>query len=99
MRQIARWFNDFLIKPYWPGYQLVFKGFDADSEEKRLELDLKAATTFLSPNELRIRRGLDPFDDPVSQRPLNALYSAYIQSELDSQFASSGVDDDLGSIL
>lgn len=94
MRRIARWLNDFLIAPYWPGYKLVFVGFDAQSEERKLDLDLKAATTFLSPNELRIERGLQPFDDPVSKRPLNALYTAYIQSELDSQFTYGGIEDD-----
>lgn len=99
MRRIARWFNDFLIKPYWPGYQLVFTGFDAQSEEKKLEMDLKAVTAIVSPNELRAERGLDPYDDPVSERPLNALYTAYIQNELDNQGGGLGVEDDLSSIL
>ena len=93
MRRIARWFNDFLIQPYWPGYRLVFMGFDAQSEEKKLELDLKAVTGFLSPNELRIARGLEPWDDPVSDRPLSALYSNYTQSQIDAQAQMMGMDD------
>ena len=82
MWTISRWFNDFLIQPYWPGYKLVFKGFNAQSAEKKLEMDLKAVTAILSPDELRIERGLEPFGDPVSSRPLNALYSAWIEQQL-----------------
>jgi hypothetical protein len=85
MRTIQRWINEFLIAPHWPGYRLTFRGFDAVSEEKKIELDLKAVSSFLSPNELRLERGLEPWDDPVSKRPLNALYTAYIQDQLANQ--------------
>jgi hypothetical protein len=85
MRIIQRWLNEWLIKPYWPGYRLIFRGFDTLTEEKKLELDLKAVTAYTSPDEIRIARGLVPWGDPVSSRPLNALYSAYAQAEMDKQ--------------
>ncbi len=91
MRQIARWLNDFLITPYWPGYKIVFKGFDAQSEERKLELDMKAVTGILTPDELRQERGRDPFGDPISQRPLNALWGPWTQQQLD---AAQGLLDD-----
>lgn len=98
MRIIQRWLNDWLIKPYWPGYRLVFRGFDAVTEEKKLELDLKAVTAYTSPDEIRIARGLKPWGDPVSSRPLNALYTAYVQAEFNKQ-AGDGISDDPGSVL
>lgn len=98
MRMMARWLNEWLIKPYWPGYVLSFEGFDAVSQEKKIELDLKAVGAYMSPNELRAERGLPAWDDPVSNRPLNALYTAYIQHELDQQ-AIGGVDDSLPGVI
>lgn len=97
MRTIQRWINEFIIEPHWPGYRMSFRGFDSVTEEKKIELDLKAVATFLSPNELRIERGLEPWDDPVSKRPLNALYTAYIQNELVKEQAP--IEDDVETLI
>jgi hypothetical protein len=97
MRTIQRWINEFIIEPHWPGYRMSFRGFDSVTEEKKIDLDLKAVATFLSPNELRIERGLEPWDDPVSKRPLNALYTAYIQNELVKEQAP--IEDDVETLI
>lgn len=98
MRMMARWLNEWLIRPYWPEVELSFEGFDAISQEKKIDLDLKAVGSYLSPNELRIERGLEPWDDPVSNRPLNALYTAYIQNEI-NQSSMGGVDDSIPGVI
>jgi len=91
LRAIATWINEAIVS-WWPGYRFDFVGFDSQSERDKLEMDIKAVTTFKSPNELRAERNLPPFDDPISNRPLNSLYQAYIQQQIEQGAQIPGLE-------
>lgn len=82
LRFISRCINEAVVS-WWPGFRFEFVGFDSQSERDKLEMDIKAVTTYLSPNELRAARNLSPFDDPISNRPLNALYQTWAQHQFE----------------
>ncbi len=91
LRAIATWINEAIVS-WWPGYRFDFVGFDSQSERDKLEMDIKAVTTFMSPNELRAERNLPPFDDPISNRPLNSLYQAWIQQQVEQGMPIPGLE-------
>lgn len=83
LRKLGRALNEAIVSWWGPKYRVEFAGFDSQSERDKLEMDIKAVGAYLSPNELRAARNLSPFDDPISNRPLNALYQAYIQNQIE----------------
>lgn len=78
LRKLSRSINESVVS-WWRKYRLEFVGFDSQSERDKLEMNIKAVGHYMSPNELRASLNLSPFDDPVSNRPLNALYQSYTQ--------------------
>ena len=99
LRSIASWLNHGLLRwPGWLGYRFDFVGFDSQSERDKLEMDIKAVGSYLSPNELRAERNLPPFDDPISMRPLNSLYQSWIQTQIEQGMPIPGVDTQIDNI-
>lgn len=97
LRYIGNTFND-IIKPAWPGFRFDYVGFDSQSERDKLEMDIKAVGSYLSPNELRADRNRAPFNDPVSNRPLHPLYQTWLQSVQDTGLAIPGIDTGMDNI-
>ena len=52
--------NENIVDYLDDGFEFIFQGMDARTPEQELEEDMKAVTAFMTPNEIRKRRGLKP---------------------------------------
>lgn len=81
LRHLAWWFTSKIVKPYHGDFILEFTGFDAPSDEQRIELAMKAMRTHLTPNEFRQQEGLPRLSSPAADTPLDQAYLAAAQGE------------------
>lgn len=55
--------NKFIIQDFGEEYEFVFEGLDNKTEEEQVDLDKKKSETYLTVNEVRRERGLEPLED------------------------------------
>jgi len=74
LRSIEYWMNVGLMWQIDPEYEFRFAGFDEHTEEKKLDLDIKAGQNFRTINETRALHKLEPIEGPLGDMILNASY-------------------------
>lgn len=60
LQSIADWINRMVVQHWDPDYEFSFVGYDEIPPGERLDLDIKAAKVFRSPNEIRAERDEKP---------------------------------------
>ena len=73
-RKWEHWINRRVIPELDPSLELKFVGFDQDSRAALMERDQKLCKTFMTINEVRKTRGLEPLDDPTADMILDPSY-------------------------
>jgi len=66
--------NESVIQKMYPDYCLEFVGFDAKSEDAKLEFDVKTVKAFRTINEVRAMYDMEPLDTPVADMILDPTY-------------------------
>ena len=74
IRSVERWLNENLVQRMYPDYCLEFVGFDAKSEDAKLEFDVKTVKSFRTINEVRAMYDMEPLDTPVANMILDPTY-------------------------
>jgi hypothetical protein len=74
IRSVERWLNRGLIQKMYPEYRLEFVGFDAKSEDAKLEFDIKTVKAFRTINEVRAMYDMEPIESPVADMILDPTY-------------------------
>lgn len=74
IRSVERWMNESIIQKMYPDYCIEFVGFDAKSEDAKLEADIKTVKAFRSINEVRAMYDLEPLESPVADMILDPTY-------------------------
>ncbi len=74
IRSVERWINESLIQKMYPEYCIEFVGFDAKSEDAKLEFDVKTVRAFRTINEVRAMYDMEPIDSPVADMILDPTY-------------------------
>jgi len=74
IRSVERWMNEFIIQKAYPDYCIEFAGFDARTEDAKLEFDIKTVKSFRTINEVRAIYDLKPIDSPVADMILDPTY-------------------------
>jgi hypothetical protein len=82
LRKLEYAFNNAIVDRFDPDFAMRFTGLGAPSASERLELDIKAERSFMTPNEVRARYDLPPLDFEVADKvPLDpALINAFMQT-------------------
>jgi len=94
-RKWEHWINRSVFAELWPELEIKFVGFDQDSRAAILERDQKLCKTFMTINEVRATRGLDPIDDPTADKILDPSYmSTSMQIESMQQDDGGGYGDE-----
>ena len=58
IRAVQGWLNHWLINQIDSRFELVFVGIDVEDEKRKLDMDIKKLSSFMTINEIRISRGL-----------------------------------------
>lgn len=74
LRSVERWLNSHIVQCMYPEYRLEFVGFDAKSEDAKLEFDVKTVKAFRTINEVRAMYDMEPLDTPVADMILDPTY-------------------------
>lgn len=63
LRKVEKWLNKYIVSQYDPTYELKFVGLDDEDDQEELEKDIKVLSNFMTVNEIRKKRGLDPIEN------------------------------------
>ncbi len=74
MRAVEGWLNRGIISQLEPDFEIHFAGFDAKTEDQKLDMDLKAVKAFRTVNEIRAAYDLEPIDSPAADMILDPTY-------------------------
>ena len=74
MRAVEGWLNRGIIHRLDPDFEIHFAGFDAKTEDQKLDMDLKAIKAFRTVNEIRAAYDLGPIDSPAADMILDPTY-------------------------
>ena len=101
IRSVERWINESVIQRMYPDYCLEFVGFDAKSEDAKLEFDVKTVKAFRTINEVRAMYDMEPIDSPVADMILDPTYintawqmSMQAEQEEEGGAEEGGAEDD-----
>lgn len=100
LKKVQFWINKFIISPIDPSFQFKFVGMDIDTDEQtELDRDVQSVNSFLTLNELRQKRGLEPLEG--GDIPLNPVYlqakgmeQQQQQMQMDQEAGQDGGEDD-----
>ena len=67
LRAISSWLNRYIIWRLNPDFEIRFLGLDAMSEMERMDLDKARIETYMTVNELRAERDLEPLKEENTQ--------------------------------
>ena len=59
LKQIEYWINHWIIEPLNEDFEFTFVGYDADTKEKEIEMDLKLVESFVGHKEMRKKWGFN----------------------------------------
>ena len=74
-----------------PDFEFQFAGFDAKTEEQKLDADIKSLKAFRTINEVRAMHDLEPLDSPIADMVLDPTY---IQMTMGAQESDGAGDED-----
>ncbi len=80
LKQYQSWLNAFIIDPLDNNYELTFVGIDAETPQAELENDIKSVQNWMTVNEVRTKRGLEPI--PGGDIILNPIFMQVKQMEM-----------------
>lgn len=64
LRKIEKWINKYVVERIDQNYEFKFVGIDEeDDEETELDRDIKALSNFMTINEIRKKRNMDPIEN------------------------------------
>jgi len=97
LKKVQYWINMFLIWPLDNTYEFRFVGLEGTDEQTELDRDVTMLTNFMTLNEIRAKRNLDPLEG--GDVPLNPAYlqaksmdQQQQQAEQQQQEGDSGYD-------
>lgn len=83
--------NKYIIGPKTNGlYEFKFAGIEAESAEAEEERLIKAATIYLSPDDIRKGKGLKPLPNGLGRLPLNPIIAQMTMANQQSDMESKG---------
>lgn len=72
LKKIQYWINKYLIWQIDPEYEFRFVGIEEDDKQTELDQDVTSLQNFMTLNEIRAKRNLDPIEG--GDIPLNPVY-------------------------
>jgi hypothetical protein len=97
IRSVERWMNESIIQRMYPDYALEFVGFDAKSEDAKLEFDVKTVRAFRTINEVRAMYDMEPLESPVAGMILDPTYiNTAWQMSMNDEQGEEGAPEDGG---
>jgi hypothetical protein len=91
LRAIAHWLNEWVVQPFNEDYMIEFTGFDSATEAERTELDVKAVTNWMTLDELRAQKDMEPMPDDQGKIILNPTFlQAKQQADMMAQQQQQG---------
>ena len=81
LRALESWINHWLVEPMDEDFCIDFVGFDAKTEEQKVDLDIKALKAFKTINEIRSEHDMEPIDDQLGNLILEPSFlQVYMQT-------------------
>ena len=74
LRAVQGWLNRGVIYEMAPDFELEFVGFDAKTEEQKLDMDIKSVKHFRTINEVRAMWDMEKLDSDVGDMVLDPTY-------------------------
>ena len=93
LRKIEKWMNKFVVAPYDPQYEFKFVGLDDEDDDAELEKDIKILSNFMTINEIRKKRDLEPIEN--GDIILNPTYLQAMGMAQQGDEDSNGMVDDM----
>lgn len=92
---IQGWINKYIIGPktQWQ-YEFKFVGVEVESASQEQERIQKEVTLFITPDEVRKSRGLDPLPGGVGELPVNPIFSQMKQMQQQGQMEDQQKQDE-----
>ena len=96
LRAIAFWLNEWVIQPVFEDYMIEFVGFDEETEKDRYDLDAIAIKNWMTVDEIRAQKDLEPLPDDQGQIILDPTWlQAKQAADMEGMEGEEGEGDDL----